>query len=203
MEARTMNVSRSTAVLENSRAGTRGVRARRRGFTIIETMVVMTGVATILGICAVTIQLLLRLNSEGQARLNAAGAVERLASQFRADVHACDVAKLATAKAGDAASSLRLDTQRTVIVTYEARDGRVNRHESDSGKMIRRESYTLGRGRAVHFERRRDGLRWFATIVVSHRVGNDRLDASPPMEVLALEAKDRPKPSTGNEGQPK
>jgi hypothetical protein len=198
-----MTISRRIAVAQNSRAGTRGTRICRRGFSIIETMVMMTGVATILGICAVTIQLLLRLNSEGQARLNAAGALERLASQFRADVHACEVGKLSTAKAGDAASTLQLDTQRTVIVTYEARDGRVNRQESDSGQTIRRESYTLGPGRSVHFERRQDGPRWLAAMVVSHRTGKDRLDASAPMEVLALEGKDLPKPSPGNEGQPK
>ena len=198
-----MNVLGRTAVSENSRAGRHGLRTRRGGFTLIETMVMMTGVATILGICAVTIQLLLRLNSDGQVRLNAAGALERLASQFRADVHACDVAKVAKTKARDAASTLQLDTQRTVIVTYEARDGRVNRQESDSGKMIRRESYTLGPGRSVHFERRQDGPRWLAAMVVSHRTGKDRLDASAPMEVLALEGKDLPKPSPGNEGQPK
>ena len=38
--------------------GSRTSRGARRGITIIEVIVVMTGVATLLGLCAVTLQLL-------------------------------------------------------------------------------------------------------------------------------------------------
>ena len=73
------------------------VRRPRRpaaAFTLIEMMVVMTGLAVLLGLCAVTIQLLLRVGSDAQARRSAAAALGRLAEQFREDVHACDDVQL-------------------------------------------------------------------------------------------------------------
>ena len=50
------------------------VRARR-GVTLIEMMVVIGAVAMLLGLCAVTIQLLLRVSSDAQARRGAAMAL--------------------------------------------------------------------------------------------------------------------------------
>ena len=63
-------------------------RSPRRGITIIEIMVVITGVAATLALCAITIQLLMRLNSDGHARLTAGVSLERLSQQIRQDAHA-------------------------------------------------------------------------------------------------------------------
>ncbi len=38
----------------------------RRGISLLETLVVVTAVAAMLGLCAVTIQLLLRVSGDGQ-----------------------------------------------------------------------------------------------------------------------------------------
>ena len=81
-------------------------REARRGISLIELLVIMTGVAVILGLCAVTIQVLFRVSSDTQARRSASAALGRLAEQFREDVHACDGAEL------QPAAGLRLSRDR-------------------------------------------------------------------------------------------
>ena len=66
----------------------------RRGISIIETIVLMTGVAAMLGLCVVMLQLLLKLDAQSRARLDGATAMARLAAQFREDVHASTTASL-------------------------------------------------------------------------------------------------------------
>jgi hypothetical protein len=187
-------------------------RRARRGITIIEVMVVMAGVATMLGLCAVTIQLLFRLYGDAQARLAASVAMERLASQFREDVHACDDARFGEKAAGGpatgtatATASLRLSLGPQRVVTYEARDGRVARVESGSATTNRHESYLLDGRSAVRFEVRDDGPRRFMAMVVDRHggVGKRPLDPPRPLEVLALRGKHRIGPSRPEGGQPR
>lgn len=132
-------------------------RTTRRGISLIELMVVMTGVAVILGLCAVTIQAMLRVNSDARSQLNASATFARLASQFREDVHASDGVQLSpTANAADAkpTPTLRLTQGPHIVITYEVSPGRVARVESVSGKTSRRESYRIGNGNLAAFERR-------------------------------------------------
>ncbi len=67
-------------ILNQTEASPTRRRSSRRGITILEIMVVMTGVAAMLALCALTIQLLMRLNADGHARLSAAVSLERLGS---------------------------------------------------------------------------------------------------------------------------
>jgi hypothetical protein len=162
--------------------------------TLLEVLVVMTGVATMLGLCAVTIQLLLRLNADGQARLAASTALDRLASQFRQDVHACDGVQIggrADGQPAAAAARLKLTWGPQLVVTYEAREEAIARVESVSGKTNRHESYHLDRGSAVQFEARDEGPRRFLVMVVVRRGGKEPLEPSRSIEVLALRGKDR------------
>jgi hypothetical protein len=178
---------------QRKRAGS--VPAARRGITIIEVMVVMSGVAVMLGLCALTLQLLLRLNADSQARLSAAAALDRLAGQFRQDVHACNAAGLDDKPGGATASpSLRLNLGPSRTVSYEARDGRVVRSESESGKSTRHESYTLARMSSVQFQVRDEAARRFVALVVTRSTGKNAIDPPRPLEVLALLGKNRPEP---------
>ena len=119
----------------------RGDRPARRGSSLIELLVVITVVAVLLGLCAVTIQVLLRVEADAQARRSASATLGRLADQFREDVHACDVAEVRPA------AGLRLSRDRGVAITYQAREGRVERVEAVAGQASRYESYDLGRRR--------------------------------------------------------
>jgi hypothetical protein len=171
----------------------------RRGISLIELLVVMSSVSIVLGLCAVTIQLLFRLNADGHARLSASASFARLATQFREDIHACDdVAILPAAKGvtkpGDpkAVANLRLTDGAQMVITYEARDGRVARVAPAAGKMSGHESYVVGKGNVVTFEHRDEGSLRFVVMIMSRQVGKGQIEPPRPIEVLALQGKDRP-----------
>ncbi len=196
-----MIISQQTGLRTNrrslSRRGTRPYSARR-GYALIELLVVITSVTVILGLCAVTIQALMRVNSEAQVRLSASATFARLASQFRADVHASDGMQLtpgspAGSKPVDAKvpAGLRLTRGPNIVIQYEARNGRVARDESIAGKRSRHESYLVGKGNVVVFERREEGSRPFVVMAMSRETGKEPLEPPQPLEVLALQGKDR------------
>jgi prepilin-type N-terminal cleavage/methylation domain-containing protein len=172
-------------------------RAPRRGFNLIEMLVVMTGVSVVLGLCTVTIQLLMRVSSDAQARRSTSAALGRLAEQFREDVHGCDDVQLG------ASAGLRLSRGPRVAITYQARDGRMERVESTGGQASRRETYALERGSTAVFQRRDDGPRRFLALVVTHRGRAGRPDPPHPVEILALVGKDRPEPPRSKGGPPR
>ncbi len=148
----------------------------------------------LLGLCAVTIQVLLRVDADAQARRSASASLGRLADQFREDVHACDGVELRPA------AGLRLSRDRGVAITYQAREGRVERVETIAGQANRYESYDLGRSASAVFERRDDGPRRFLALVVSRTSRAGRPDPPRPIEVLALVGKDRPEPPRSKGG---
>jgi type II secretory pathway pseudopilin PulG len=185
-------------------------RTMSRGISLIELLVVMTGVAVILSLVAVTIQALMRVNADAQARLSASATFARLASQFREDVHASDDLRIpADPKLGgkpveaNATASLRLTRDPQRVITYEVRDGRVARLESTSGKISRHESYRIGNRNVVVFERRDEGPRRFVAMVMSRDAGKGQLEPPRPLEVLALQGKDRPAAPRTKGDQPK
>ncbi len=158
----------------------------------------MSSVAVVLGLCAVTIQLLFRLNADGHARLSASASFARLASQFREDIHASeDVVLSPSGKPGTKASdpkvsaSLRLTRGPQTVITYEAKEGRVARVVTASGTMKGHESYVVGKGNVVAFEHRDEGALRFVVMIMSREVGKGRLEPPRPLEVLALPGKDR------------
>ena len=59
----------------------------RRGFTLIEMVVVMTAVAAILAATVVLMHFVLQMDTEVRQRTHTVATVGRLAEQFRRDVH--------------------------------------------------------------------------------------------------------------------
>jgi hypothetical protein len=162
----------------------------RRGITILEIMVVMTGVAVMLALCAVTIHLLMRLSDDGHTRLSASVSLERLGRQVRQDAHASDTAQLDQKAAGKTAS-LRLSLEPNHDVLYQPQRREVVRVETQDGKLSRRESYSLPPGSDSRFELRDEGARRLVVLVVTHDSGKDPIEPPRPMEVAALQGKDR------------
>ncbi len=169
-------------------------RAPRRGVTLLEMLVVISGLAVLMGLCVVTIQLLLRLSMDAQERTTRAAALGRLAEQFREDVHGCDEAR------PQPSAGLRLTRGPRVVIEYQARDGRVDRDESVGGQASRHESFALGPNRSAAFERRGDGPRRFLALVVGPGARAGRSEPAQPVEVLALVGKDRPAASPSKGG---
>jgi hypothetical protein len=142
----------------------------------------------------VTIQALLRVSSDAQARRSASAALGRLAEQFREDVHGCDEAQL------QPSGGLRLSREPRVTVTYTTRDGWVERVESTGRQAGRHEAYALGKGGTAVFQRRDDGPRRFLALLLSQKARAGRPDPPHPLEILALVGKDRAAPPRSKGG---
>lgn len=178
--------------------GSRLVPSSRRGISLIEMMVVISCVSILLGLCTVSIQTLWRAAGNGQARRTAAAGLNRLAEQFREDVHAAS-------PPGDGEESntkLRLVLDDRITIAYEARTGRVDRIESAGDNVTRRESYVIGRDRSARFERRDDGPRRFLAMVIRHESRKGRTEPPRPIEILALPGKDRIEAAARPKGGP-
>jgi len=171
-----------------SRGDNARAKPRRRGITLIEMLVLITAVATALGLCAVTIQLLLRLKTDGQSRLNAQVGLERLARQLRSDAHAAADAQVdAVAPARDGKTpGLRLSLGPKHGVVYEPRKSAVMRVESQDGNVTRRELYSLPAARGIDFEIRPEAGRRFVSLVIWKRNGTGGTGSARPLEAVAL-----------------
>jgi type II secretory pathway component PulJ len=167
-------------------------RARRpRGITIIETIVLMTAVAAMLGLCVLMLQLLMRLSVDSRARLDGATSLERLARQFRRDVHEAGAARQLERPAAKLAG-LRLEPGPRHAVEYQLMEnGKIARVETQGDSPVRREVYDIrhsGSGRARLALTERDGKR-FAELRVDRQTSRKGSDPERPYEILALVGK--------------
>jgi hypothetical protein len=170
----------------------------RRGITIIEVMVVVTGATLLLGLCAISIQLLMKLNADVQGRFGEAVVFERLGRQLRDDAHASQSALIIgkdQAKKAEQPGSLRLVLEPDHIVVYEFGDGGVVRNERRAGKTVRHERFMLVRGAESRFEVRDDGPRRLVVLIVSRSSGKSQAEPPRPLELLAVQGKDRVMPA--------
>ena len=173
-------------------SGVRRYALARRGITLIEVLIVVTGVTMMLGLCAVSIQLLMRLNGDGVSRYGTAVALERLARQMRADAHSSESGQLdVDPKADGKPASLRLTLNPDHMVTYQSQEGAVVRTESAAGKVVRRESYSLPAGGAARFLLREEGPSRLVALVVTRGPGKSQTEPPRPLEVVAQIGKDR------------
>ncbi len=113
----------------------------RRGYSLIETTVVLTIGAVVMGIGVGTLHLLLRTEQTGRDRVPQARVLARLAEQFRSDVAAA-VRWAPAARQGEWRFVLMEDR----LVTYRALPGQIEWDERMAGKRLRRESYVLPGG---------------------------------------------------------
>jgi hypothetical protein len=164
--------------------------SRRRGITIIETLVLITGVAAMLGLCVLLLQLLLRLDSQSRARLDGATAIARLARQFRQDVHTGRDARQVEAPSRPV--SLRIETGPDRSIGYEVKGGTtVVRIETGKGTQVRRETYEIPRTGSIQLAVKQLGGRPFASLTVDRPVSKNPTDPPRLYEVLALVGKNR------------
>jgi hypothetical protein len=160
--------------------------------TIIEAMIVITCGAAMLGMCAITLQLLMQMNVDSQARLSGANTWERLCGQLREDVHDCEGFELAVdPKAPTKPASLQLSLTPDHRVTYTVRDLGVLRDESGPGKAIRHELYSLPKARSARFEQRREAAHSLVVLVLTQLGRKGRTDSTSPLEIVALPGKHR------------
>jgi hypothetical protein len=165
---------------------------------MLEMVVLMTGVAAMLGLCVVLLQLLMKLDADSRSQLVGASTVARLSEQFRRDVHGARAAHLAEHAQGSAtASGIQLDpgTDRTIV--YNANGmGIVERVETRKGSRARRERYAISHGGTVRLSLPEESGRTFATLAIDREVASDGSALPPAVEVTALLAKNHDRDSS-------
>jgi hypothetical protein len=162
----------------------RRVAGRRRGISLIETIVLMSGVAAMLGLTVLVLQLLLKLDADSRSRLDRAGALERLAEDFRRDAHRARIAKLIDQPPRP--SSLRLEFDPGRLAEYQVTQrGELVRLESSNGKPARRESYAIVQGGSIELALKDIDKRRFAVISVDRKASKYRTDPPRIFEVMA------------------
>jgi len=173
----------------------RGSRPRR-GITLIELLVLLTGVAVMLGLCAVTIQLFLRLNIDSQARVNSTMVLERLARQLRDDAHGCENAAFdsSDAKAKDIRPILTLSANAPHTIRYTVGERSIARDETKRGQRVRHESYALERDQTARFELIEESGHKLVRLVVTREPGKNRAEPLKPLEFVAALGKHRTHP---------
>lgn len=121
-------------------------RRRRPGWSLLEVLVVMSGLAALMTIAAGLIFQMLRVGQAERSRVVASTALERLARDLRGDARASEVPPdLAPARL-----ALRLPGGRSVEYTLDGRGAL--RTVLAGGKVERRESYRWPRGTSGRFE---------------------------------------------------
>jgi len=179
------------------RARHRRSRPRRRGMTMIETMVLMTAVAVMLGMTVIVLQLAMKLDADGRDHLERSSALGRLAGRFRADAHAATAIEAA-------APGLKIELKPGRSITYQIpADGKITRLDMVDGKIAARETFVVPQSGAVRLSLREIDGRRFAVLEVDTIARKNRIDPVRTLEILGLVGKDQhsqspePKPEGG------
>jgi prepilin-type N-terminal cleavage/methylation domain-containing protein len=134
----------------------------RRGYSLIEMLVVITVGSLMLGLCVGTIHMILKLDRGGRTQVTERAARARLAQYFRADVRAALRTEPATGRSERL--SLFLPEQR--VVEYKIEPGRVLRVRTEAGTLKNRDAFSLPRKSVARLEVEDRAGRTFAGLVV-------------------------------------
>ncbi|APW63160.1 type II secretion system protein [Paludisphaera borealis] len=172
------------------RANQRVLGRRRRGITIIETLVMMTGVAVLLGMTVIVLQLAMKLEADSRGRLDRAGALGRLARQFRSDVHAASGVEIVTTDP-KRQPGLRIAPGPNRSIDYQPQgDGKLARVDTVGGKVASRETFIVPQSGAVRLSLRELDGRRFAVVEVDTIARKNRIDPVRTLEILGAVGKD-------------
>ena len=131
---------------------------RRSGYTLIELIAVITTGATMLAVATGVIYALFEAEEASRDQLKHALTTERLADQFRRDVHAATEITEASQSVDTPHTSgwvFTLSGERSIEYLADGRS--MVRTQRDKGKTVRRESFDLGRHWQASIERHPEG----------------------------------------------
>ncbi len=112
----------------------------RRAFTLVEMIVAISVGATLMGIAMSLLLVMFRTEQNGRSQLAQAESLERLANQFRQDVHA---AIGRTVPSGKDLHDWRFDLTANRSVQYRVAENAISREQRSGAKQVRRESFRL------------------------------------------------------------
>jgi prepilin-type N-terminal cleavage/methylation domain-containing protein len=191
---------------------------RRHGFTLIEMLVVITVSTALAGIAVFMLHALMKSHNTGREHLAYCQTLNRLAEQFRGDVHAMQK----TASDGNELlkrdSPIFVDTKIGTVpvldllpesadgtkIRYQCLQDRIDRTETQGEKIIRQESYMLPPNieSSIKIESLQDAT--MACIVVSPKRETPKLYYVAPVRIEAVLGRDArlSKVQSPTEGKP-
>jgi len=110
---------------------------RRRGYSLVELLVVISMSSVMLGIITVLFTLLFRIERSGRDHVRHSAVLGRLADQFRRDVHATPVGGVSVGE------PVQFSPAPDRTITYGTPHGAVIRIERVGSEEVRRESFVL------------------------------------------------------------
>jgi type II secretory pathway component PulJ len=116
---------------------------KRRAYTLIEMIAVVTVGSALMGVSIVMLVALLKSEGSSRRHLEYCTILNRMDEQFRADVHAAATAKVS--ELGDE-MELALPPPGKTLIRYRCQPNEITREELDEEKTLRRESYVLPEG---------------------------------------------------------
>jgi prepilin-type N-terminal cleavage/methylation domain-containing protein len=138
---------------------------RRRGYALVEVLVVMTIVATMLTLCAGMIHLLLKLDRANRSASEVASDLNRLARNFREDAHV----SAPIDPSDKAADRIKLTVDDRKTIEYQVRPNDILRTVREGEKVRHRELYRKPARATVRIELANEGARTFASLVVDRQ----------------------------------
>ena len=118
----------------------------RRAFTLIEMIVAISVGAVLMGIAMSLLVVLLGAERSGRAHVERSETLQRLADQFRRDVHAA-VGEVVVK--GEKGQEWQMELTGNCIVRYTVAADGVSREERMESRDVRRESYALQKDSTV------------------------------------------------------
>ena len=146
-------------------------RKQRRGHSLIELLVVISVGSALLAVSVGLLHTLLQMQQGGRKHLQQRRTLERLADQFREDVHAATQVRATAAGPGQAEGpgwELPRDPEHTV--EYRLQEDNLVRTERQKDKVLRRESFALPQGATVSMETPKMGIAETAPGLVTLRI---------------------------------
>lgn len=136
----------------------------RRGYTLIETLAVITVGSVMFSIAVGVLYALLGAERTGHQRVYQTRVLAQLAEQFRADV-ATAVRQIPVQGSQPTQWQFAMTDDRTV--TYRTSPGNVQREEDAVGKRVRQESYLLPAGCSATISVENDAKSTLVSLVVT------------------------------------
>jgi prepilin-type N-terminal cleavage/methylation domain-containing protein len=161
---------------------------KRRAFTLIEMLVVITVSSALMGVAIVMLVALLKSEGSSRHHLEFCNILNRLDDRFRDDVHAA--AQAALGEKGDALELTMPEPGKT-LVRYRLLPGEISREEVEGGKTLRQESYSLPEEVKASFEQKQDGTQSILILHVEPKPVIDSKIHYPTMSIEAVLSKDR------------
>lgn len=118
------------------------VGPRRRGFSLVEMLVVIVSMSVLLGVAVTTLTLLMRAGQTATSAVTSSLAVSRLAHDFRREVRAASAAEVEPGENGQPAR-LRLSVAPDRRVIYWREKTSILRREMSGDEVLRAEKYSV------------------------------------------------------------